>query len=84
MVVFYALDCGFITPVSRASISYSAGTLYNSVASFTCETGYRLHGTSLVCTATGAWSSSPPQCVIVGKWCYFIQTQVGDKISVLR
>ena len=44
------------------SLSYS-GTVYNSIATYSCATGYNLIGTSSrVCLSSGSWSGGPPYC----------------------
>ncbi|CAJ0930480.1 unnamed protein product, partial [Ranitomeya imitator] len=42
------------------------GLIYKSTASYKCEMGYRLQGpTTLMCEASGNWSSEPPSCELV-------------------
>ena len=40
-------------------------TTYNSMATFTCQTGYGLVGmATIICLDTGAWSGAVPTCVL--------------------
>ena len=43
-------------------------TTYESVANYSCNTGYNLTGdASRTCGADGAWNGSLPTCAIVGE-----------------
>ena len=48
---------------NNGQVSYSYGTAYNSVATYSCNTGYDLIGTNTrTCSASGDWSCSVPTC----------------------
>ena len=64
--IIVVISCG--TPsqpnsgTTGLSISYSS-TVYNSVATYSCATGYNLIGTSTrTCLSSGSWSGSPAYC----------------------
>ena len=61
-------DCGNLTTPADGSIAYSSGTTYQSVATFSCNTGYTLDGDAKrTCQANSLWSNSDPSCEINGK-----------------
>ena len=56
------MDCGDIGDPQNGVVLFSS-TTYNSVANFSCNTGYNLTGdTSRTCLSTGVWSGSEPNC----------------------
>ena len=56
------VDCGQLS-LANGEVSYSFNTAYNSVATYSCDDGYRLDGTNTrTCLASGDWSGSPPTC----------------------
>ncbi|XP_065189567.1 sushi, von Willebrand factor type A, EGF and pentraxin domain-containing protein 1-like [Sycon ciliatum] len=57
-----ASDCGAILePVN--GMFFTNGTTYGSMASFTCNIGYNLAGSSsITCPESGVWSASFPSC----------------------
>lgn len=60
-------DCGSLSGPNNGDVNF-ATTTYNSVATFSCNTGYDQSGAlSATCLDTGSWSASPPTCTIVGK-----------------
>ena len=60
----YTVVCLSLPPPTNGEISYSDMTLgLNTVATYTCETGYTLTvGTTRVCMSGGNWTGSPPTC----------------------
>ena len=64
----YFLDCGSITSPEDGSVSYSnSNTLYESVATFSCNMGYTLSSTTTrTCQADSTWSNTDPVCIING------------------
>ena len=64
----YFPDCGSIASPEDGSVSYSSGnTLYESVATFSCNTGYTLSSTTTrTCQANSIWSNADPVCIING------------------
>lgn len=68
MAVLYITDCGRLTRPQNGFVSTPNGTTYGQVASFTCQTGYRVNGgDSLQCTQSGTWNGTVPTCLPVGK-----------------
>jgi len=56
------VDCGALTSPANGSVSASP-TTYGSTATYTCQTGYGLVGTSpRTCQADGTWSDAAPVC----------------------
>ncbi|KAH3700409.1 hypothetical protein DPMN_075385 [Dreissena polymorpha] len=59
-------DCGTINHMVLGSVTYTQGTVYNSIATFSCPLGYRLLGNRTVtCLETGMWSANAPACTPV-------------------
>ena len=58
-----AVDCGTLTNPANGSVSYSSGTTFRQTATYSCNTGYNLVGSSTrTCQATRRWSGSAPTC----------------------
>ena len=56
------IDCGSLGNPENGMVSVST-TTYNSVANYSCNTGYNLTGEmSRTCLDTGLWSGSEPTC----------------------
>ena len=56
------IDCGDIPHPQNGAVSFS-DTTYNSVANYSCKTGYTLMGNaSQTCLDTALWSGSKPLC----------------------
>ena len=56
------VDCGGLD-IINGYISYSTGTTYNSVATYSCDTGYELQGgQTRTCQNNGTWSGDMPSC----------------------
>ena len=54
--------CESLHAPSGGTIDFSTDN-YNTVATFTCGTGYTLNGTTLItCQSDGTWESSQPIC----------------------
>ena len=68
--LFSAVNCGDPgTPTNGQRTGSS--TTYNSVVTFTCNTGYRLEGSgSRTCQSNGQWSGSAPRCI--RKFCFVL------------
>ena len=59
--------CSDLTPPTSGMIGYNMGTVslrpVNTVATYTCNTGYTLNGgNTRTCGSDGAWSGSAPTC----------------------
>ena len=62
-------DCGNLTELDNGEIDHSEGTVYMSVANFTCHEGYILtphNFTSVTCLSNGSWSNTVPTCTLAG------------------
>ena len=58
-----AVDCGILTNPANGSVSHNSGTTFRQTATYSCNTGYILVGSSTrTCQATRRWSGSPPTC----------------------
>jgi hypothetical protein len=58
------VDCGPLTAPENGFVS-APTTTYNSVATYSCTTGYGPSGSSTrTCQADGTWNGSAPTCVI--------------------
>ena len=57
------IDCGDIAHPQNGEVSFS-NTTYNSVANYSCNTGYNLTGdVTRTCLNTSLWSDSEPTCI---------------------
>ena len=57
------LNCGTLTNLANGQVSHAAGTTYGKRATYSCNTGYNLVGSSTrTCQATGVWSGNAPRC----------------------
>ena len=73
------IDCGDLEDPPNGTVSFST-TTYNSVANYSCITGYALTGnSSRTCLDLGTWSDSQPTCS--GK--YFGYTLYGVSTLIL-
>ena len=62
-----ALNCDALTNPANGQVSLPGGTTVGQTATYSCNTGYNLVGSSTsTCEATGqdtaAWSEDPPIC----------------------
>ena len=56
------MDCGPLDDPANGEVSVS-GTIFNSTATYSCNTGYTLTGDDMrMCLETGFWSDSEPTC----------------------
>ncbi len=67
-----ALACTGLMDLVNGDITYDIDTINNrpvdTVATYTCDTGYTLNGGSTrTCGSDGVWSGSSPKCE--GWWC---------------
>lgn len=64
---FVPTDCGILPAPADGAVDLRDGTLYNAVATFTCNDGYRLIGDKTRrCTAKERWNHLTPACVNEG------------------
>ena len=67
MFMAFVSDCGSLSAPANGSVTYSSGTTFQSVATFSCKTGYTLDGNATgTCQANASWSNSGPSCIING------------------
>ena len=60
---YTVVDCDVVEGPGSGYVSYSAGTTYQSSASYSCDTGYTLMGGAMrQCQANGTWSGVVPIC----------------------
>ena len=58
------VNCEALTRPPNGQVDTSSGTTYNQVATYSCDTGYNLVGSSSrTCQTNGMWSSTAPVCV---------------------
>ena len=56
------VDCGSLNDPNHGSVSLST-TVYNSVATYSCDIGYSLDGDDeRRCLKNKQWSGTPPTC----------------------
>jgi hypothetical protein len=58
------VDCGAPPSVTHGSLLSSYSTTYNSITTYTCDTGYLFSNgvSSVTCQANGTWSTPTPVC----------------------
>ena len=57
------VDCGIPPNPPNGYVDTSTGTVFNSLAMYSCDVGYMLVGNSLsVCGPDGMWSPGTPSC----------------------
>ena len=57
------MSCGALNSPANGRVSDTGRTTYGQTATYSCNTGYRLVGSSTrTCLATGMWSGSAPTC----------------------
>ena len=60
--VYIAVDCGALMNPDDGSVSFST-TIFTSIASYSCDTGYNLVGVDQRnCTSAVTWSDGEPTC----------------------
>ena len=58
-----AVNCGTLSNPANGQVSHNAGTTYGQTATYNCNTGYDLMGSSTrTCQSTRRWSESAPNC----------------------
>ena len=59
---YTVVDCGALTDPDNGQVSATT-TTYDSIADYTCNTGYNLVGVNeRICTAAGTWTDGEPTC----------------------
>lgn len=59
-----AIDCDVLDGIDNGYVTYTGGTLLNSMAEYFCNTGYLLPpwASTRTCLDTGHWSGTEPAC----------------------
>ncbi len=62
-MVLAVVSCGSLNNPANGQVS-TIDNVYQSTASYTCDTGYTLNGnhTTRICQDNGQWSGSIPNC----------------------
>ena len=64
-IVFFfpiVVSCGTLANPANGQVGHTGAT-YGQTATYSCNTGYNLVGSSIrTCQATGVWSGSAPSC----------------------
>ena len=62
MHIALEIDCGSLDDPANGDVSVSS-TTFNSMATYSCNTGYTLTGDDMrMCTESSRWSGSEPTC----------------------
>ena len=62
--MYTVVDCGQLPAPASGQVDTSPSTTYNSMAAYSCDSGYMLsEETSRACQANGTWSGSQPECL---------------------
>ena len=57
------VDCGHLFNPEHGRVDTLSGTVFNSVAMYSCDVGYMLDGVSTrVCVSKGIWIPEAPRC----------------------
>ena len=58
-VLYTVVDCGPVADLINGQVNTSNGTIFGSVAVYTCNSGYRLsHQQVVMCGGNGVWFKS--------------------------
>lgn len=63
-------DCGPLETPTNGVMAIPLGTKHGAVATFFCNNGYRLTGSTTRTCLDKAWTGSQPQCIIRSKSCW--------------
>ena len=62
-LIFIVVDCGALTDPDNGQVTLSNGASLNSEASYSCNIGFAINGTSTrTCQINNQWSGSEPTC----------------------
>ena len=62
--VFIVANCDPLFNPTNGQVDTSSGTTFGSLATFSCNTGYRLsHQQMVMCGADGVWFPASPSCI---------------------
>ncbi len=63
LIFFTAVNCGALTDPMNGAVDTPSGTTFMNTATYTCDPGYTVMGTtSRICQDNAMWSSSAPTC----------------------
>ena len=78
-----AITCPSLSAPSNGRVQISSGNGYNSVATYTCNTGYHLSGSSRrTCQISRQWGGSQPTCT--SKFSHTRKKRKKDFITVIH
>ena len=61
-MLYIVVECGGLEDPANGTVEVPA-TTYQSVASYSCDTGYNLTGEGMqTCLSSGEWSLTTPNC----------------------
>ena len=64
LLYWVVVDCGRLFDPEHGDVDISSGTVFNSIAMYSCDTGYMLDGVSTrVCVSEGIWIPEAPRCL---------------------
>ncbi|XP_064386940.1 CUB and sushi domain-containing protein 1-like [Halichondria panicea] len=77
------VDCGALMNPTNGGVDTSSGTIFMNRATYTCNIGHNLVGTSLrMCLASGMWSSVQPTCEVVD--CGALEDLTNGRVVILQ
>ena len=79
------IDCATLPSPLNGEVKVSDGSLFDSVANYTCRVGYTLSGgpPTRTCQANGIWSNTQPSCTgikYIVQWNFRIMETLGTSI----
>ena len=78
LIFFTAVNCGALTDPMNGMVDTSSGTTFMNTATYTCDTGYILIGTSTrMCQSDAVWSSATPTCESKNAWCHLLHIKLN-------
>ena len=58
-----AVDCGTLTDPANGTVDLGNGTVFNSIAFYSCQDNHTLEGNlNRTCMSNGLWSGTAPVC----------------------
>ncbi len=64
LFVRLGVNCGSLNKINNGQVNIQPDTLYQSIASYSCDSGYELIGRARrQCQADATWSGREPYCI---------------------